>query len=199
MSRIARSLTFIVVALTFVSANAQNTKQQSFVSGGRVKIQLEAGDYKIVAGANNTLRVSWYADSVERSDVKVDIQTYEKAAHIQVRNTPHKNFHATIELPAKSDLFIRLTAGDLHIARIIGSKDIESRAGDVNIDVVDPNDYHHVDASVIAGDLSAPAFKVSKGGLFRSLQWTGPGTYSLHAHLLAGDLLLKQGSTENGN
>jgi hypothetical protein len=36
----------------------------------------------------------------------------------------------------------------------------------------------------------ASAFQIFKGGLFRSFDWTGKGSYRLHAHLMAGDLYL---------
>lgn len=60
----------------------------------------------------------------------------------------------------------------------------------MRIDVGRAADYSHVDASVWAGDITAPAYNVTKGGLFRSFEWTGKGRYRLHAHLKAGDLRL---------
>ena len=83
-----------------------------------------------------------------------------------------------------------LTAGDLTVDGIEGNKDIESHAGDLTIDVGRAEDYSHVDAALWAGDLEAPPFNVSKGGLFRSFDWKGGGAYTLHAHLKAGDLRL---------
>ena len=188
-----------VLSLSFLTASAQNTPQQSFVSGGHVKIKLEAGDYKIQPSADNNLRVTWSGDSVEHPKVKVRIQASGNSAEIRVENTPSNNshFHATIEVPAKTDLYVRLSAGDLTMAGITGSKDIESHAGDMIIDVGNPNDYAHADASVMAGDLSADAFKIAKGGLFRSFKWNGPGAYTLHAHLLAGDLILEAEQATN--
>ena len=53
------------------------------------------------------------------------------------------------------------------------------------------DDYGHVDASVNAGDLDAEPFGVSKGGLFRSFDKHGSGKYRLHAHVGAGDLVLR--------
>jgi hypothetical protein len=45
---------------------------------------------------------------------------------------------------------------------------------------------------VLAGDLTASAFGVSKDGLFRSFEKDNPsGKYRLHAHVGAGDLTLK--------
>jgi hypothetical protein len=45
---------------------------------------------------------------------------------------------------------------------------------------------------VTAGDVKAPAFGVNKGGLFRSFRKEYPGgKYRLHAHVGAGDLVLR--------
>ena len=95
-----------------------------------------------------------------------------------------------IEVPERSDLFVRLTAGDLRIEDIRGNKDVELYAGDARIDVGRAEDYHTVDASVWAGDIHAAPFHVSKGGLFRSFDWSGKGPYRLHAKLKAGDIRL---------
>jgi hypothetical protein len=96
----------------------------------------------------------------------------------------------TIQVPTRSDLYVRLTAGDMTVERVEGNKDIEAHAGDLNIDVIRAEDYHTVDASIWAGDLTARPFNVTKEGLFRSFDWKGHGPYRLHAHLKAGDLRL---------
>jgi DUF4097 and DUF4098 domain-containing protein YvlB len=121
----------------------------------------------------------------------VKLTTNGNSADLRVENTPHDNFHATIEVPALTDLRIRLTAGDLRVSGIKGDKDIEAHAGDLNISVGSSSDWGDVDASVTAGDINASPFRASKGGLFRSLRWQGPGKYKLHAHLMAGDINLR--------
>jgi hypothetical protein len=120
----------------------------------------------------------------------VKLTTNGKSADVRVENTPHDNFHATIEVPALADVRVRLTAGNVEMAGIKGDKDIEANAGNLNINVGSSNDWGDVDASVTAGDIHAPAFQAAKGGLFRSLSWKGPGKYRLHAHLMAGDINL---------
>jgi hypothetical protein len=108
-----------------------------------------------------------------------------------VENTPHDNFHAIIEVPALADVRVRLTAGNLEMAGIKGDKDIELNAGNLNLSVGSSSDWGDVDASVTAGDVNAPAFKEARGGLFRSFKWKGPGKYRLHAHVMAGDVNLR--------
>ena len=99
--------------------------------------------------------------------------------------------HFTIDVPARSDIDVDLTAGDLEVRGIEGNKRIESWAGDVSIEVGRPEQYRSVNASVRAGDLNARPFNVSKGGLMRSFSWTGQGNYSLAVKLFAGDLTLR--------
>jgi hypothetical protein len=41
------------------------------------------------------------------------------------------------------------------------------------------------------GEISAPPFNRSTGGIFRSLSWSGSGKYLVRAKLFAGDLKLR--------
>jgi len=163
--------------------------EKDFVSGGRVEMTLESGDYHIRASSDNRIHVRWNEASAK--GVRVKLTTNGKSAELRVENTPHNNFHATIEVPALTDVRVRLTAGNLEMAGIKGDKDIEANAGNLNIAVGSSSDWDEVDASVTAGDLHAPAFKAVTGGLFRSFKWRGPGKYRLHVHLTAGDINLR--------
>jgi hypothetical protein len=182
---LAVALSLAPVSLT--SQTSGNPAEKDFVSGGKVEITLESGDYNIRASADNRIHVRWN----EASRARVKLTTNGKSADLRVENTPNNNFHATIEVPALTDLRIRLTAGDMSVAGIKGDKDIEANAGDLNISVGSSSDWGDVDASVTAGDIHAPAFQAAKGGLFRSLNWKGPGKYRLHVHVMAGDVNLK--------
>ena len=178
------------MSLVTQSLFAQRTgspAEKDFVSGGKVEMTLESGDYTIRASSDNRIHVRWN----EASGARVKLTTNGKSADLRVENTPHNDFHATIEVPAVADLRIRLTAGDLQVSGIKGDKDIEANAGDIVVSVGSASDWGDVDASVTAGDLHAPAFKAAAGGLFRSIKWTGPGKYRLHVHLTAGDVNLK--------
>ena len=100
------------------------------------------------------------------------------------------NVRGAIQVPARTDLYIRLTAGELTVEDVQGNKDIRLHAGEIRIDVGRPEDYQRVRASVWAGDLNAEPFHVTKGGLFRSFDWNGRGQYRLQARLKAGDIRL---------
>lgn len=178
-----------VAPITLVAQSSGSPAEKDFVSGGRIKMTLESGDYTIRASSDNHIHVRW--NQASASGVRVKLTTNGDAADVRVENTPNNNFHATIEVPALADLRIRLTAGDLSVRGIKGDKDIEIRAGDLSISVGNSSDWGDVDASVTAGDIHASPFQASKGGLFRSFHWQGPGKYKLHVHLTAGDVDLR--------
>lgn len=178
-----------VAPITLAAQTTGSPAEKDFVSGGRIKMTLESGDYKILASSDNRIHVRWNEASAR--GVQVKLTTNGNSADVRVENTPDNNFHATIEVPALADLRIRLTAGDMSVTGIKGDKDIEIRAGDLNISVGSASDWGDVDASVTAGDINASPFQASKGGLFRSFHWKGPGKYRLHVHLMAGDVNLR--------
>ena len=178
-----------VAPITLSAQTSGSPAEKEFVSGGKVEMTLESGDYKIRASADNRIHVRWNEASAK--GVRVKLTTNGKSADVRVENTPHDNFHAIIEVPALADVRVRLTAGNVEMAGIKGDKDIEANAGNLNISVGSSSDWGEVDASVTAGDLNAPAFQEARGGLFRSFKWKGPGKYRLHAHLMAGDVNLR--------
>ena len=165
--------------------------EKAFQNHGRVEMQLSGGDYEVRAGASDKIVVTATDDhDSERKAIRADIVVMGTIAKIHT-DGPHSNFHVVIEIPPETNLYIRLTAGDMRVKGITGNKDIASHAGDLNIDVGDPDSYRTVDASVGAGDLNAPSFGVNKGGLFRSFRQERKGHFTLHAHLGAGDLNLQ--------
>jgi hypothetical protein len=164
--------------------------EKPFQNGGRIEMQLSGGAYVVRAGATDKIVVTAETDTeYEGHKVRADITTVGQIAKIHTEG-PHSNFNVVIEIPPQANLYIRLSAGDLRVKGITGNKDIESHAGDLDIDVGDPDSYRTVDASVGAGDLNAGPFGVNKGGLFRSFHQTRKGHLAFHAHLGAGDLNL---------
>jgi hypothetical protein len=159
-----------LMPMGMVAQSTGSPGEKDFVSGGRIEMTLESGDYDIRASSDNRIHVRWN----EASRARVKLTTNGKSASLRVENTPNNDFHATIEAPALTDLRVRLTAGDMSVSGIKGDKDIEINAGDLNMSVGNSSDWGYVDASVTAGDIHAPAFKEATGGLFRSLHWTGP-------------------------
>jgi hypothetical protein len=168
------------------------TAQEKFVSAGTVRLHLEAGGYRIRPSEADNIAVICSARTPDRlREVKVEIKVAGSHANVYVTNTPNNNFNATIEVPRRSNLWVRLTAGELNVGNIEGDKDLELRAGQLTVAVPRPQDYGPRDASVTSGAIQASAFDVSKGGLFRSFRQQGPGKYRLHAHVTAGEIDLR--------
>ena len=183
-------------AILGVTLSAQDTRpsaslERPFAANGSVKMHLSAGDYHIVGSAQDRVRLEWsIRDAEALAKVRARADVRERDVTITTDGPGNKGMRFTIEIPSQSDLYVRLSAGDLTIEDIRGNKDVELRAGDLHIDVGRAADYEKVDASLWAGDIKASAFQIFKGGLFRSFEWAGSGPYRLHAHLLAGDLHL---------
>jgi hypothetical protein len=189
----SRTIALLVAAGLLVSQSIRAQalpppSEKTFVSGGRIDLQLPGGEYQIKPAADNRIRVSLTRNP---GSSKVDIATNANAGTVKITNSPTNNFSATIEVPKAADLTVRLSGGALTIAEITGSKDVESYGGDVTIAVGDPNQYSSVDAAVKVGDLRANPFGESKSGLLQSFRWSGKGKYTLRARLGAGDLVLK--------
>ncbi len=162
--------------------------QMAFNPGGQLTLKLEAGDYDLVPGTGNRVLVTWTGD--EQGHAKAWIEGTATRARLVVEGTPHQNFHARVEVPPRCDLRVRLTAGDLRIGPVEGSKDISLRAGDLRMEIPKPESYGRVHASVWAGDIHADAFGGERSGLFRAFDWQGTGAYTLHVATWAGDITL---------
>jgi hypothetical protein len=158
---------------------------KAFVDVGKIDFDLDGGQYEVRVAKDNHIRVS-----ANSATATVDVAINGSQANVKIKNTPHSNFHAIVEVPAAADVVIRLAAGELKMDAISGNKDVESMAGNVRIAVGDPNLYARVDAAVKAGDLDAQPFGGSKSGLLQEFSWSGGGKYTLRAHLGAGNLVL---------
>jgi hypothetical protein len=172
--------------------DAEKTVQEKFIAGAEIRMHLESGGYTIAASDSENIRVTYQANSEERlRRVRVEIKTGPASADVYVADTPNNNFHCTIEVPRHSNLWVRLSAGELIVEEVEGDKNLEVRAGRIRADIPHPEQYGHRDASVLTGSIKASAFDVSKGGLFRSWEQSGPGKYRLHASVMTGEIDLR--------
>jgi len=105
------------------------------------------------------------------------------------------NVKVRIEVPRKTSLRVEMSAGEVKVEEIAGDKDISLYAGQITISSTRPWDYRSVDVSVSIGEVKAPVYGADKGGFFRSItKETADGEYSLHAHVLTGEIDLLGGS-----
>ena len=181
----------VVVVLLAVATlgKAHTAVEREFVSGGTVRLNLEAGDYTVLASKDDRIRVT-VDDAPRGADVQVDVDVQGSQATVSTDTPWNEGPKIRIELPRRTNIVLDLSAGELAINGIEGSKDVSARAGEVSIGVGPREQYRYVTASVRIGELKAHAFNVSKDGFFRSFEWTGDGQYDLRAHLTVGELNL---------
>jgi hypothetical protein len=188
----ANFILLAAIALASCSSGPQEAPvvkvDKPFATAGGIEMQLDGGDYIIRASPDERIRVSFAGST---GNATADLGVTGTHANLTIRDTPHNNFRATVEVPATTDLTVHLTGGNLEVTEITGSKDIDSKAGNVEITIPNPNDYGTVDAAVTAGNLNAGPFGDSSSGLSPHLKWSGSGKYTLRASLGAGNLELK--------
>ena len=199
MRRLAFALSFLLLftglgrAQNRVDATAvgQDNFDADFPSGGQLRLHIRSSDLRIIGSDENKIKIRYWGKNAAARDVKVSLKTLGNTGELRVHGGPHYDFQIEIFVPRTSDLYLRMPAGDAEVKGIVGNKDVEIHAGDLTLAVGAPEQYARADASVLAGDLDAGPFGVSKDGLFRSFHKQGAGKYRLHAHVGAGDLTLK--------
>lgn len=192
----------IVAACSIVWPAAERTRaslavqgtggiERAFVQGGQIAMDLSAGEYRIGPAKDASIRLRWTTRNPDDGrDVTANVSATGSKARIDT-DGPSDGFQVSIEIPARSDVTISLSAGDFAMHGIEGNKDISAWAGELKIGIGRREDYRRVRASVTAGEVRARPFDVMKGGLFRSFTWEGQGRYELRVRLTAGELNLQ--------
>jgi hypothetical protein len=175
-------------------AAAQNrTIERTFKLGGTAHLDLSAGQYRISASPDDQIRIVVKPTSHHSADaagVRITVNAAGTRADVVVDGPLSNGVKVDIALPRRTHLVMDLSAGELTLKEIEGSKDITANAGELNIEIGDRERYRHVNASVRIGELRAAAFNVDKGGFFRSFDWEGGGSYDLRVKLMVGELRL---------
>jgi hypothetical protein len=187
------TLTQPITVRAEVAGSCGHAFEANFQAGGQLNMRLRSGDIEVKGVDAPVVRVSCeLKHDDEAQDVTITFKASGHSGDLRIQGGPRNDIRFRIEVPRSSHLFVRSPAGDLTVKGVAGDKDVEIHAGDLTIEVGNPADYSHADASVYAGDLTASAFGVTKDGLFRSFNKDNPaGKYRLHAHVAAGDLVLK--------
>ncbi|MBS1839577.1 MAG: hypothetical protein JSS69_07235 [Acidobacteria bacterium] len=161
-------------------------------SGSRVALHLRAGEIRILGSEDGKLTVDISGKNKNNiDDLRYRLASSGGNAELHVSGGPRNDLNIEVHVPRNCELYARISAGDVTLENHIGSKDVELHAGDLTISVGNPADYSHIEASVDAGDIDGSPFGESHSGLFRSFKKSGPGKFTLHAHVGAGDLTLK--------
>ena len=169
---------------------------RDFAAGGKVHIQLRAGDLKIIRGGDAQHIVLRY--SAERDDHKdafdraeLRFETHGTEASLRLNSPWRARVHAVIELPGAADLTVRMLAGDLIVEGVEGGKDLRNSVGDIT--VTGPAQkyaqmYKSVRASVRVGDVEGLTFDKSHGWLGKTGELNGHEESVLRAHVNVGDI-----------
>jgi hypothetical protein len=186
----------IAAGQTTTTGYCDHAFKADFPAEHAIRMHLRSGDVQITGSDAERVTVSCeLKDSSRAREVRITFKTAGKTAesgYLRVTGGPTNDFRLLIQVPRNSNLLVRAPAGDLTVEGVTGDKDVELHAGNLVIAVGNAADYRRADASLMAGDLTAPAFDVEKGGLFRSFQKSNPdGKYLLHAHVAAGEITLR--------
>ena len=131
----AAALALLVLAPLPIAARSDQPIETPFQAAGHIRMSLSPAGYRVVGGPQNKVRITWRVRRSElESQVHADATVRGNTAVITTR-APRSGVDFTIEVPARSDLDIELSAGDLDIRAVEGSKRIDSWAGDVTVDV----------------------------------------------------------------
>ena len=183
-----------VGSLAARDVNGDDSIERAFAAGGFVRLALTSGDYVLRAGTSDRVAIRWRAGGDARIDdlgkLSVDLHVAGTTALVET-DGPARHVRFVVEMPQRTDLHLRVRAGNVRVEGIEGNKDIRMTAGDLTIGV-QPEMLSHARASVTFGDLDARPLGINKSGIKRSFKWLGDGAYTLDARLFAGDLTLSE-------
>lgn len=158
----------------------------------QLRLHVRSGEIRVVGSDGPTISVDFTGKNAGKiQDVKAQLSCTDSLAELRVSGGPKNELRITVHVPKSVDLFARIPAGEVTVENITGSKDVELHAGELTIYVGNPDEYGHVDASVMAGEVDAEMFGNDKGGLFRTISRDASGQYHLHAHVGSGQLTLR--------
>ena len=111
----------------------------------------------------------------------------------------NNDLEVKIEVPRRTNLSVRMFAGQVKVEEVKGDKDIEVGAGQITISSIHDGDYRNVNASVGVGEVQARAFGTDKGGFFRNFsRKNSSGDYRLQAHVTTGEIDLLGNAEQKG-
>jgi hypothetical protein len=158
---------------------------------------------EIVGTDQEGIRVSCTAGSDETArDVALHFSPTANGGKLSIKGPDlehNDGIQVKIEVPRRTNLSVRMFAGQVTVAEVKGDKDIEVGAGQITISSIHDGDYSSVDASVGVGEVQARAFGSDQGGFFRSFsRKNASGDYRLQAHVTTGQIELLGNAEKKG-
>jgi hypothetical protein len=199
MKRFAPGLTLLLLVLPVLG----NTKSETILTGKShmefacpanlpLELHVRSGEILIVGTDDQKITIDLAGKNADKiQDVKGRLSVSNHLAQLSLTGGPRDELEIIIHVPKNSDLTARIFAGEVNVQHVIGNKDLELHAGELNITVDKPEDYGHVDMSVGIGEVDAGIFGDSKDGFFRSISRDAGGKYRLHAHVGTGQLSVR--------
>ena len=168
-----------------------------FAAGGRLELSSRSGEVRIVGTDEEKISIEIggrNARADRARNLRVRFREDGGKGELQIKGGPKSDLTIIVRIPSETDLRARIPAGEVEIDNVRGNKNISLSAGELTVDVGDPDDYGLVKASVLAGELDAGPFDEYRDGLFRSFRREGDGEYRLEIHVGAGELRLESRS-----
>lgn len=193
---LAVCLLFAPVAFCQTAQETTKLQHQDFeanlASGTSLRLHLHDGNFRVLGSDAEKISVHVEGKNAELAkNIRIQLKRSDGAVDLKLSHVEKNELRVTIEIPRSTNLYARMRGGDLAVEGVAGDKDLELTGGDLTIDVGRPEDYSHVDLSVRFGDISGAQFGDPKGSVGNSVRKDGSGKYRLHAHVMAGDLVLK--------
>ncbi len=131
-------------------------------------------------------------DAEEAAQIRLHFSGNPDHGTLTIAGGSHEgNFQVLIQVPRKTSLKVKMSAGQVKVEEIAGDKDIDLYAGQISISSARLWDYRSVHVSVDIGDVNAQAYGAEKGGLFRSFSTqSASGEYRLYGHVMTGQIEL---------
>jgi hypothetical protein len=193
----------VLAPLCLANDKYSETKTQSWniADGAKLDVQLRFGDLRVVSTDDARLSISYTTHS-NHADFsrKVQARFLVTPNDAALKLTAPRSGSVDVELrvPARANLHVRISAGDVSIDPVEGSLDVETHAGDIRIKLPEHVDLGLVDASTHAGDVNAP-FGKPHGWIGSKLDYDGGGKYRIHAHTFAGDIDFEQSNVDRAD
>jgi hypothetical protein len=160
-----------------------------------LQIDSRPAGLEIVGTDAETLRVTCTADNQDAAkQISIHAEASPGDAKLEITGDygPHNNLKIRVEVPHRTSVRVRMSAGQVDVGQLMGDMDIALTAGQITLRGLHTRDYRKVDASVDVGQVSAPVYGADKGGFFRSITKTTPdGDYVLRAHVMTGQIDLE--------
>jgi hypothetical protein len=192
------AVSLLLAPVAFCQSAQETTKLQpqsfetNLASGTHLRLHLHQGDFRVIGSDSEKISIHVEGKNSELAkNIKIRLTRADGAVDLTLSHVPKNELQVTIEIPRSTNLYARMHGGDLSVEGVSGDKDLELTGGDLTIQVGSPEDYSHVDLSVRFGDVSGAQFGDPKGWIGNSVRKDGDGKYRLHAHVMAGDLVLK--------